>query len=143
MLDFVEVFKIIISFYPEKQELTKDRLVKLTYLSDWRSAIVNKKQITNIKWYINNYGPYIENMYDILKKKGFDINNSIKERKKFVGEIETETITIVEFIVNKTKNLNNNDFATLVFSTFPLATSTKYSHVNLIEKAEHYLSDEK
>lgn len=82
MLDFVELFKIIISVYPEKQELTRDRLVKLTYLSDWRSTIVNKKQITNVKWYINNYGPYIENMYETLKEKSFDINEGIKERKK-------------------------------------------------------------
>ena len=55
MLDSVELFKIIISVYPQKQELTRDRLVKLTYFSDWRSAIINKKQITNIKWYINNF----------------------------------------------------------------------------------------
>lgn len=143
MLDFVELFKIIISVYPQKQELTRDRLVKLTYLSDWRSAIINKKQITNIKWYINNYGPYIENMYDILKEKSFDINDSIEERKKFDGEIATEIMTVVDFIINKTKELNNNDFATLVFSTFPLATSTKYSYVDLVEKAKQYLSDEK
>lgn len=143
MLDFVELFKIIISVYPQKQELTRDRLVKLTYLSDWRSAIINKKQITNIKWYINNYGPYIENMYDMLKEKSFDINDSIEERKKFDGEIATEIMTVVDFIINKTKELNNNDFTTLVFSTFPLATSTKYSYVDLVEKAKQYLSDEK
>ena len=143
MLDFVELFKIIISVYPQKQEITRDRLVKLTYLSDWRSAIINKKQITNIKWYINNYGPYIENMYGILKEKSFDINDSIEERKKFDGEIATEIMTVVDFIINKTKELNNNDFTTLVFSTFPLATSTKYSYVDLVEKAKQYLSDEK
>ena len=143
MLDFVELFKIIISVYPQKQELTRDRLVKLTYLSDWRSAIINKKQITNIKWYINNYGPYIENMYDMLKEKSFDINDSIEERKKFDGEIATEIMTVVDFIINKTKELNNNDFTTLVFSTFPLATSTKYNYVDLVEKAKQYLSDEK
>lgn len=143
MLEFVELFKIIISVYPKKQELTQDRLVKLTYLSDWRSAIVNKKQITNIKWYINNYGPYIENMYDILEEKSFDINDSIIKRKKFDGEIATEIMTVVDFIINKTKELNNNDFTTLVFSTFPLATSTKYSHVDLVEKAKQYQSEEK
>ena len=141
MLDFVEVFKIIISFYPENKELTKDRLVKLTYLLDWRSAIVNKKQITNIKWYINNYGPYIENMYGILKEKGFNINNSIKERKNLNAEVETEIMSIVRFVINKTKNLNNNDFVTLIFSTFPLATSTKYNYVDLVEKAIQYTSD--
>ena len=143
MLDFVELFKIIISVYPEKQELTRDRLVKLTYLSDWRSTIVNKKQITNVKWYINNYGPYIENMYETLKEKSFDINEGIKERKKTNEKIETEIKTIVQFIINKTKNLNNNDFTTLVLSTFPLATSTKYSYVDLVEKAKQYLSEEK
>ena len=143
MLDFVELFKIIISVYPEKQELTRDRLVKLTYLSDWRSTIVNKKQITNVKWYINNYGPYIENMYETLKEKSFDINEGINERKKTNEKIETEIMTIVQFIINKTKNLNNNDFTTLVFSTFPLATSTKYSYVDLVEKAKQYLSEEK
>ena len=79
----------------------------------------------------------------MLKEKSFDINDSIEERKKFDGEIATEIMTVVDFIINKTKELNNNDFTTLVFSTFPLATSTKYSYVDLVEKAKQYLSDEK
>ena len=44
MLDFVEVFKLIVALYPKEKELNYDKLVKITYLIDWRSAIVQKKQ---------------------------------------------------------------------------------------------------
>ena len=75
MLDFVEVFKLIVALYPKEKELNYDKLVKITYLIDWRSAIVQKKQITNTKWYINNYGPYIDNMYETLTAQHIDIKN--------------------------------------------------------------------
>lgn len=143
MLNFVELFKIILSIYPQSKELTRDRLVKLTYLADWRSAITYKKQITSVKWYINNYGPYIEDMYKILADEKFDINQEIQRRKTEKYNCDREINLVVNFIIDKTQDLDSNTFSNLVFSTFPLATSTKYSYVDLVEKAKQYLSEEK
>lgn len=141
MLNFVELFKIILSIYPQSKELTRDRLVKLTYLADWRSAITYKKQITSVRWYINNYGPYIEDMYKILAEEKFDINKEIKQRKNEKYDYDKEINLVVNFIINKTQDLDSNAFSNLVFSTFPLATSPKYCYIDLIDKANQYLSE--
>ncbi len=141
MLNFVELFKIILSVYPQSKELTRDRLVKLTYLADWRSAITYKKQITSVKWYINNYGPYIEDMYKILADEKFDINQEIQRRKTEKYNCDREINLVVNFIIDKTQDLDSNTFSTLVFSTFPLATSPKYCYIDLVAKANQYLSE--
>lgn len=141
MLNFVELFKIILSVYPKSKELTRDRLVKLTYLADWRSAITYKKQITSVKWYINNYGPYIEDMYKILADEKFDINQEIQQRKTEKYNCNREINLVVNFIIDKTQDLDSNTFSNLVFSTFPLATTPKYCYIDLIDKAKQYLSE--
>lgn len=138
MLDFIEVFKLIVALYPKEKELNYDKLVKITYLIDWRSAIVQKKQITNTKWYINNYGPYIDNMYETLTAQHIDIKNLLQHRDVKLIEFDKNTLNIVNFILNKTINLEYDKFVTMVFSTFPIATSTKYSYVNLVKMAEEY-----
>ena len=141
MLNFVELFKIILSIYPQDKELTRDRLVKLTYLADWRSVITYKKQITSVKWYINNYGPYIEDMYKILADEKFDINKEIQRRKTEKYNCDREINLVVNFIIDKTQDLDINTFSNLVFSTFPLATSPKYCYIDLVAKANQYLSE--
>ena len=141
MLNFVELFKIILSIYPQSKELTRDRLVKLTYLADWRSAITYKKQITSVQWYINNYGPYIEDMYKILADEKFDINQEIQRRKTEKYNCDRKINLVVNFIIDKTQDLDSNTFSNLVFSTFPLATSPKYCYIDLVAKANQYLSE--
>lgn len=69
-----EILKNIVAYilkkYPIKDELSKARLTKIVYLVDWRAAFDYGKQITNIKWYFDNYGPFvhdIENMAQDLE----------------------------------------------------------------------------
>ncbi|MEN9656209.1 MAG: hypothetical protein RL311_1160, partial [Bacteroidota bacterium] len=55
--------------YPNPNELSKARVVKMLYLSDWKSCIEYGQQITSIQWYFNHYGPYFE---DIITNIRFD-----------------------------------------------------------------------
>ena len=41
--------------YPHKRELSKARLTKLVYLADWFSALIFRRQITNINWIFNHF----------------------------------------------------------------------------------------
>ncbi|MFC0274215.1 Panacea domain-containing protein [Metabacillus herbersteinensis] len=40
----------------------------MVYLADWYSALKNGKQLTNIEWYFDHYGPYVVDVYNAVKE---------------------------------------------------------------------------
>lgn len=57
MADLKDVINYIYNTYPHKDKLSKARLVRMLYLADWRSAIVRRRQLTNLKWKLGENGP--------------------------------------------------------------------------------------
>ena len=108
--------------YPHKSELSKARLTKLVYLSDWFSSLLDDKQMTDIKWVFNHYGPYVDEVSELA---AVDDDFSITPEKtvyggdKFVisysGNSEDIELTdrekaILDAIIEKTKVMYFNDF---------------------------------
>lgn len=151
----MDTLKEIITYlyinYPYKNELSKARLVKMIYLADWKSSILYGKQITDIEWYFNHYGPYVSDIVDTIRN---DSDFSIKSQVNAYGEhkeliclnanyavpILSETTQIVlNFVIEKTHKLMWDDFINLVYSTYPVVTQPKYSKLNLVELSQEYL----
>jgi hypothetical protein len=42
----------------------------MVYLADWRSAITRGKQITDIVWEFNYYGPYVDDIVNLNQRPG-------------------------------------------------------------------------
>ncbi len=137
--------------YPIKEELSNARLTKIVYLSDWHQALNHQRQITNIDWYFDNYGPYVPDV--IRKAQEFpnlfeceSTNNMYGKSKtlvrikdsSFLVELSKEETKSADHIIEITKSLNWNDFIQLIYSTYPITSSTRYSALNLIEKASEY-----
>jgi hypothetical protein len=151
MATLKDIIYFIIKEYPNKEHLSNARLTKLIYLSDWYSAIQNEKQLSNIKWYFDNYGPFV---WDVLKevqknKELFKIENTTNffgNDKKLIKLVDNnykpdlteEEKNIIKKIIKFTKNKNWNNFINLIYSTFPILTSEKYSYLNLIDKAKKF-----
>ena len=55
--------------------------------------------------------------------------------KNLLPENVTSTI---DLIIEKTKGLYWQQFINFVYSTYPIITSERYTHLNLVEKAENY-----
>jgi hypothetical protein len=145
------IMKYILDKYPYKSELSASRLTKIFYLSDWKSAIENNKQITNVIWHFNHYGPYVDDFIEIAKK---DEDIEVKEdwtmfgsRKTLINlkkscnkkiDISDEDKKIIDYVIDATKNKNYEDFIKLVYSTYPVMSSDRYSDLNLIASAQQY-----
>ena len=54
MTELKEVISYLVSKYPHKDELSNARLTKMIYLADWRHAITQGNQITDIRWFFDN-----------------------------------------------------------------------------------------
>ncbi|MDA8596294.1 Panacea domain-containing protein [Flavobacteriaceae bacterium] len=145
----IDIIKYLYNKYPHPSELSKARLVKLVYLADWKSAITNEKQLTNIKWLYNHYGPYVE---DIINEIRNDVNfeivsgtnylNQQKDLIKIINNTEPplkkETKKILDFVILKTKDLYWEEFINLVYSTYPIIKEEKFNHLDLVRLAKEY-----
>lgn len=134
--------------YPYSGELSKTRLTKLVYLADWFSALAFNRQMTNINWVFNHYGPYVDDVIDTVSSNGnFSIEYSLNyygtgrttisfnglEENINLTEIEQKTLDLV---ISKTSPMYFNDFIKYVYSTYPIVNSNRYSHLNLVELAK-------
>lgn len=136
--------------YPHKNELSKARLTKLVYLADWFSSLLDNKQLTNINWVFNHYGPYVE---DISSIAAFDDNFSITHHKTIYGgdkyvisctvppesiDLSSREKSILDAIIEKTKKMYFNDFIDYVYSTYPVTASERYTQFDLPSLAKEY-----
>ena len=62
-----DIIKYLYLNYPYKYELSKARVVKMIYLADWKYAMLYQRQLTNINWYFNHYGPYVSDVIDAIR----------------------------------------------------------------------------
>ena len=69
MKNLEKLIRYIILNYPNSNELSKPRLVKLIYLIDWKFTIENGSQFTDIRWIYNHYGPYVNDVINLMKEK--------------------------------------------------------------------------
>ena len=151
MVNLIDIILYILKYYPHKEELSNARLTKMVYLADWRSAFDNGVQITNINWYFDNYGPFVHDIEDTIENNSNLIQkvitrNMFGKKKilyKFVNEKQTiELPSNVEDVINATieatKGLYWQQFINFIYSTYPIVTSERYTHLNLVKKAEAY-----
>jgi hypothetical protein len=153
MASIKDVVAYILREYPHSQEMANARVTKLIYLADWKHCLEQGKQITNIKWYFDSFGPFV-----------WDVKNEIDENKRLFSTVETRNAfgskkivfslddkkytprlsstetSSIDHIINISKTMYWKDFIKLVYSTYPITTSERYSFLNLIEKAKEYKS---
>lgn len=153
MTQLRDVMAYLIRNYPDRMsdELSNARLTKMVYLADWRHVLETGQQITDISWYFDNYGPFVRdieitaafnpdmfqieatrNMYGQSKKK-FSLVN-----KDYQPNLKGSEKEALDHIIGVTQRLYWNDFIKLVYSTHPIASSERYSHLDLQEKAKAY-----
>lgn len=147
-----EIIAYILKKYPHKEEMSNARVTKIIYLSDWHQAIKFNRQITQINWKFDNYGPYVHDVSETVKKYN-DFFNIIGTHNIFGGKkiiftlkngnyiphISQEEQESLDYIISATAHLTWDEFIRVVYSTYPIMTTERYSYINLIEKASQYI----
>lgn len=157
MAELKDIMAYLIANYPEtmQDELSNARLTKMVYLADWHQCLNGGGQISSVNWYFDNYGPFVwdiketaEKHPDIFKiESKMNFFGSPKSVFSLVGEYEAELNESekksLDHIIGVTSQKYWNDFIRLVYSTYPISSSERYTFLNLNEKALEYslLSD--
>ncbi|MCZ4567245.1 Panacea domain-containing protein [Rhodococcus erythropolis] len=136
--------------YPHKHELSKARLTKMVYLADWRSSIDRGKQMTDLVWVFNHYGPYLDDVVRTAKEtRGLEVTstqNMYGKRKDLVQrvgqmpavELSQSERDVLDTVIRETEQLHWNGFIELVYSTYPVVTQERYVDLDLPQLALNY-----
>lgn len=151
MSNLKEAISYILKHYPHKDQLSNARVTKMLYLADWHQAINRKLQITDIRWYFDNYGPFV---WDIKKEIechpevfiSIDTHNFYGQTKTLFSMknkdyepcLSDDQKQSLQHIIDVTEKLTWNDFIRLVYSTYPITSSSRYSYLDIVEKAKEY-----
>jgi hypothetical protein len=148
-----EALAYILKNYPQNMahELSNARVTKMLYLADWHQAINRGNQITSINWYFDNYGPYVNDVRAEAEANPslFKImwtNNMYGQPKLMLGlndrsyvpNISPEVKSSLDHVLEQTQKMYWDSFIKLVYSTYPITSSDRYSQLDLINKASEY-----
>ena len=149
-MKIVNLVRYILKVYPHAKELSKARLNKIIYLIDWKSALEHEKQLTEIDWKFNHYGPYVNIIEEtILSDDRFNIKSTTNiygNEKNIIEIIQDKDFSeptekdqeIIDFVIEKTRKFYWDKFINLVYSTYPIISQEKGSQLNLVELAKEY-----
>lgn len=138
--------------YPHKNELSKARLTKLVYLGDWFSSLSQDKQMTDIKWLFNHYGPYVDDITTIARNSEnfeiFETRTNLGGNKYLISlsnenvqiDLSYQEKEILNFVITKTQEMYFDEFIDYVYSTYPVKSEQRYNTLNLVDLATEYKS---
>lgn len=134
------LIKYFCANYPHSQELSKARLTKMIYLADWENFKISQEQISEIEWYFDNFGPYVNDVIDVAYNdpdvrvvSTRTIYGTDKTLIEYQGEspnLDVQTKSILDKVINDTKPLSWKSFIDYVYSTPPIKESTRYNYLD-------------
>lgn len=142
------IVRYIVKNYPYPDELTKTRITKLVYLIDWENIKKNNKQITDINWYYDHYGPYVSDVLDEADKDDciriestisnfgtlkYIVRAKVDKAELIYNNLTDEEVSIIEKVIQDTKAYSWNKFIDYVYSTEPIKESDRYNSLDLIK----------
>lgn len=144
MAEVADVAAYFCAKYPHKSELSKTRLTKLVYLADWEFTKREGRQMTPIRWYFHNFGPYVD---DVIDSVSLDPRFFLREVQNAYGDSKLEIrlrdesnsnytltdneVNVLDEVIARASPLYWNAFIKHVYETPPIANSDRYSYLDL------------
>jgi len=150
MATLEDAIAYILREYPYRDETSNARVTKMLYLADWHNLIQGKQSVTNVQWYFDNYGPFV---WDVRNAVAQSRVMSIETTQNYYGtpkdqfvltdaayepDLSADEKAALDHVITETKALTWPAFIKLVYSTYPVATSERYTRLNLVAKAKEY-----
>jgi len=149
MADVKDVLAYMLNRY--RGETSNARVTKMVYLTDWRHSLLYGRQVTDIEWYFDNYGPFVWTVIEAARENPdlFEIEatqtvfgnskNVLRLRnKQYKPQLGDSERAAVDFVVDATKDLTFDAFIKLVYSTYPIMKSDRYESLDLPALAREY-----
>lgn len=136
--------------YPNSNQLSISRVMKLLYLIEWRYAITKFEKLTDIEWFQTEFGPFYKSLsliFDessnfnvLIKKDDYNKEQKIIEflNKKENLSAQQETKEVVDFVIEHCKEMSWTELNSLVNSTYGVLNTPQGQIINVLELAKKY-----
>lgn len=151
--NLADIVAYLCARYPHKSELSNARLTKLVYLADWKSVQASGRQLTNIDWVFNHYGPWVPDVVESAQHDDrFDIQPGVNaygspritiavkpDVESNASElVDRRTSNVLDLVIAETRSMYFNPFIRYVYATLPVRITPKGNLLPLAEiRSEH------
>jgi len=154
MAELIDVITYLCRWYPNKHDLSNARLTKLIYLADWKSALDRGRQITDIQWIFDQFGPFVFDVKDVviddpafLVQETTNMYGAPKILIRLVEDraypsISAEDQDILDWVIKTSSRMSWNSFIRLVYSTYPIMSQERGTKLDLVTLADEYRNEE-
>jgi hypothetical protein len=139
--------------YPNSNQLSLSRVMKLLYLIEWRFAITKFGKLTDIDWLQTEYGPFYKSLRSIFNESSnFEVIIKIDDNNKeqlvinFLNKKENfyltnDTKEVIDFVISHCQNYSWTELNTLVNSTYGVLSTPQGQIINLVILAKQYIKE--
>lgn len=136
--------------YPNSNQLSISRVMKLLYLIEWKFAITRFEKLTDIEWLNTEYGPFYKSLRRIFNESSnFTVTIKLDEsgreqtiifflNKKDSINLKSETIDVIDFVIEHCKSYSWTELNNLVNSTYGVLNTPQGQIIDILKLANDY-----
>lgn len=136
--------------YPNSNQLSISRVMKLLYLIEWRYAITKFVKLTDLEWMQTEYGPYYKSLRSIFNESSnFEVLLKLDDNKNeqtvitFLNRkenlnIKDETKEVIDFVIQHCKDYSWKELNNLVNSTYGVLNTEQGQIIDVLSLAKKY-----
>jgi 3-dehydroquinate synthase class II len=136
--------------YPNSNQLSISRVMKLLYLIEWRYAITKFEKLTDIEWMQTEYGPFYKALRGIFNESSnFEVSIKLDDNnreqtvivflnKKENSDLKEETKEVVNFVIVHCKDYSWSELNNLVNSTYGVLNTQQGQIIDVVNLAIKY-----
>lgn len=136
--------------YPNSNQLSISRVMKLLYLIEWRYAITKFEKLTDIEWMQTEYGPFYKTLRSIYNESSnYEVTIKLDDKnreqtviiflnKKENLSLKDEAKKVVDFVINHCKDYSWTELNNLVNSTYGVLNTPQGQIIDVVNLARKY-----
>ena len=129
------------------------RATKMIYLVDWRYASKHGRQATDVQWYFDRFGPYVNlvsrftTRFDLGERNPDNKSPQRLKRLLFLKDEASKDIEntlplrvqeICDGVIKDVRTLDFLSFIRYVYNTPPVQYSARYTTINIVKIAKYF-----
>lgn len=149
MENITHIQEYLYNKYPNSNQLSISRAMKLFYLIEWRYAITEFKKLTEAEWRLNQYGPFYSKFKDYFTQSDcFNVvENTIENKKEIIikyqscsipSSLKQETTTVIDFVIEKCHSYSWSELNNLINSTYGIINTQEGHVIDVLKLAMTY-----
>lgn len=152
MADLKDIVAYVLRLASRRDSVAHERVVRMVYLADWKSALERGRTVSGLHWHFDHAGPFVWDVLDVVRSEttmfslttdanyygGAVTKIALRDRRILPSQLDDHERWALDFVLCTTRELRDYELIRLVYSTFPVLSSERYTPLDLVAKAIEY-----